>query len=133
LKLTNPAYGTSIPTGAIYTVSFRIKHKGTGGGGRRALDSVVQFIDDTGTQVGDNVAMTTNYWPSTTASEDYVATGLTLDGTEFTSAAGVAIKVSGVDQTGAETASIYAVWIKVDWTCPSALDTTRGFFMLGGG
>jgi len=130
LKLTNPAYGTSIPTGAIYTVSFRIKHKGTGGGGRRALDSVVQFIDDTGTQVGDNVAKTTNYWPSTTASEDYVATGLSLDGTEFTSAAGVAIKASGVDQTGTETASIYAVWIKVDWTCPSALDTTRGFFAL---
>lgn len=117
LKLTNPAYGTTIPTGATsYTVEFRIK-RARGTGGRNEVDDLnVQFIDDTGTLVGSNVGALTTDWPTTAATRDYIATGLTLDGTEFTSAAGLAISATAANAARAVNARVLVAWIRISWT-----------------
>jgi len=130
LYLTNPDYGTTIPTGATYTVSVRIKKTGTGGAGRRAVDALVRYLDDTGTEIGDNVGDVSTFWTSSATSVDYVITGHAFDGTEFDADGGVVIQADGVDQSGTETASILAVWVKIDWTCGDSAATTRGFFAL---
>lgn len=133
LKLTNPAYGTTIPTGAAsYTVQFRIKRVRGSGGSNEVNDLNVQFIDDTGALVGDNLAATTTDWPSLSATTaDYIATGLTLDGTEFTSAAGLAISATAINAAGAVNARVLVAWIKIDWTCgDDAAAKSRGFFAL---
>lgn len=133
LKLTNPAYGTTIPTGAAaYTVQFRIKRVRGSGGSNEVNDLNVQFIDDTGALVGDNLAATTTDWPSLSATTaDYTATGLTLDGTEFTSAAGLAISATAINAAGAVNARVLVAWIKIDWTCgDDAAAKARGFFAL---
>lgn len=123
LKLTNPDYGTTIPTGAAsYTVQFRIKRKRTTGGSNEVNDLVIKLIDDTGALVGDNLAATTTDWPVTaaTAVPDYTVTGVTLDGTEFTSAAGLAISATAFNAAGAVDARVLVGWMKVDWTCPGS-------------
>jgi len=130
LYLTNPDYGTTIPTGATYTVSVRIKKTSTGGAGRRAVDALVRYLDDTGTEIGDNVGDVSTFWTSSATSVDYVITGHAFDGTEFDADGGVVIQADGVDQSGTETASILAVWIKIDWDCGDSAATTRGFFAL---
>ena len=133
LKLTNPAYGTTIPTGAAaYTVQFRIKRVRGSGGSNEVNDLNVQFIDDTGALVGDNLAATTTDWPRSSATTaDYTATGLTLDGTEFTSAAGLAISATAINSAGAVNARVLVAWIKIDWTCGGdAAAKARGFFAL---
>jgi len=120
LKLTNPDYGTTIPTGAAsYTVQFRIKRVRGTGGSNEVNDLVIKLIDDTGALVGDNLAATTTDWPVTaaTAVPDYTVTGVTLDGTEFTSAAGLAISATAFNAAGAVNARVLVGWIKVDWTC----------------
>jgi len=134
LKLTNPDYGTTIPTGAAsYTVQFRIKRVRGTGGSNEVNDLVVKFIDDTGALVGDNLAATTTDWPTTaaTAVPDYTVTGVTLDGTEFTSAAGLAISATAINAAGAVDARVLVAWMKVDWTCGAAAAAkSRGFFAL---
>jgi len=130
LYLTNPDYGTTIPTGATYTVSVRIKKTSTGGAGRRAVDALVRYLDDTGTEIGDNVGDVSTFWTSSATSVDYVITGHAFDGTEFDADGGVVIQADGVDQSGTETASILAVWVKIDWDCGDSAATTRGFFAL---
>ena len=131
LKLTNPDYGTTIPTGAAsYTVQFRIKRVRGTGGSNEVNDLVIKLIDDTGALVGDNLAATTTDWPTTAATADYTVTGVTLDGTEFTSAAGLAISATAINAAGAVDARVLVGWIKVDWTCPSTIETASGFFGL---
>jgi len=132
LKLTNPDYGTTIPTGAAsYTVQFRIKHVRGTGGSNEVNDLVIKLIDDTGTLVGDNLAATTTDWPTTAATADYTVTGVTLDGTEFTSAAGLAISATAINAAGAVDARVLVGWMKVDWTCgDDAAGKARGFFAL---
>jgi len=123
LKLTNPDYGTTIPTGAAsYTVQFRIKRVRGTGGSNEVNDLVIKLIDDTGALVGDNLAATTTDWPVTaaTAVPDYTVTGVTLDGTEFTSAAGLAISATAFNAAGAVNARVLVGWMKVDWTCPGS-------------
>jgi len=131
LNFTNPAYGTTIPTGApSYTVEFRIKKKAQTGSAREIQDLTTQFIDDTGTRVGTNVADTVTDWPGTLGTVDYVATGLSLDGTEFTSAAGMALRATGVNTNGATLTEVATAWIRVSWTGTDAAYNTRGFFAL---
>lgn len=131
LKLTNPAYGVTVPSGApSYTVELRIKRSGQTTSGKVIHDKVVKFIDDTGTLIGDNLADTSTTWPSTATTKDYVFTGATLDGTEFTSAAGIAIQADGSVTNGNTTTSVYVAWIKVSWTGTDSAAKTRGFFAL---
>jgi len=131
LKLTNPDYGTTIPTGAAsYTVQFRIKHVRGTGGSNEVNDLVIKFIDDTGALVGDNLAATATDWPTTAATADYTVTGVTLDGTEFTSAAGLAISATAINASGAVNARVLVGWMKIDWDCGDSAATTRGFFAL---
>lgn len=131
LKLTNPAYGTTIPTGATsYTVEFRIKRERGTGGSNEVDDLNFQFIDDTGALVGDNVAALTTDWPTTAATRDYIATGLTLDGTEFTSAAGLAISATAANAAGAVDARVLVAWIRISWPGDDPYANTRGFFTL---
>jgi hypothetical protein len=121
LKLTNPDYGTTIPTGAAsYTVQFRIKRVRGTGGSNEVNDLVIKLIDDTGALVGDNLAAITTDWPNTAATADYTVTGVTLDGTEFTSAAGLAISATAFNAAGAVDARVLVGWMKVDWTCPGS-------------
>jgi len=128
LNLTNPNYGISIPSGeTTYAVKFRIKRAGTGASGRRAVDSIVKFIDDTGSLVGSNLA-SASIWPSTAGTADYTVSGYTPDGTEFTSAAGLALQASGVNQTGTQTASVYVAWMRVDWDTPAGGANVGSFF-----
>lgn len=130
LNLTNPAYGVTVPTGApSYTVEFRIKRKRDSGGGHRIDDLTVQFIDDTSTRVGTNLALTAN-WPTTAATQDYTLAGYTPDGTEFTSAAGLAIRATAINAAGLSEADVLVAWIKVSWTGTDTLAGTRGFFAL---
>ena len=131
LYLTNPDYGTTIPTQATYTVSVRIKKTSTGSGGHRAVDALVRYLDATGTEIGDNVGDVSTFWTSSATSVDYVITGHAFDGTEFDADGGVVIQADGVDQSKTETASILAVWIKIDWQCgDDAAGKARGFFAL---
>lgn len=130
-NFTNIVYGTTIPTGApSYTVEFRIKRKSDTSSAREVQDLTVQFIDDTGTRVGDNVADTVTDWPSTLGTVDYVATGLSLDGTEFTSAAGLALRVTGINTNGSTLAEVAYAAIRISWTGSDPLYNTRGFFAL---
>ncbi len=130
LNLTNPAYGLTVPTGApSYTVEFRIKRNRDSGGGHRIDDLTVQFIDDTSTRVGSNLALTAN-WPTTAATQDYTLAGYTPDGTEFTSAAGLAIRATAINAAGLSEADVLVAWIKVSWTGTDTLAGTRGFFAL---
>jgi hypothetical protein len=131
LNFTNPAYGTTIPTGApSYTIEFRIKKKSDTSSAREVQDLTVQFIDDTGTRVGDNEADTITDWPSALGTVDYVVSGLTPDGTEVTSAAGMALRVTGVNTNGATLTEVATAWIRVSWTGTDAAYNTRGFFAL---
>ncbi len=131
LKLTNPAYGTTIPSGApSYTVEIRIKRSGQTSSGKAIHDKVVRVYDDTGTLVGDNLADTSTTWPSTATTKDYVLTGYTPDGTEFTSAFGIAIQADGSVTNGNTTTSVYVAWIKISWTGTDSAAKTRGFFAL---
>jgi len=130
LNLTNPAYGVTVPTGApSYTVEFRIKRSRDTGGGHRIDDLTVQFIDDTSTRVGSNLALTAN-WPTTAATQDYTLAGYTPDGTEFTSAAGLAIRATAINAAGLSNAQVLVAWIKVSWTGTDTTGKTRGFFAL---
>lgn len=132
LNLTNPAYGTTPPAGAdSYTVHFRIKKKSDTTSAREIQDLTVQFVDDTGTRVGDNLADAVTDWPSALGTTDYTMTGYTPDGTEFTSAAGVSIRATGINTNGSTLAEIATVWIKVDWDCgDDPTSNARGFFAL---
>lgn len=130
-NFTNIVYGTTIPTGApSYTVEFRIKRKSDTSSAREVQDLTVQFIDDTGTRVGDNVADTVTDWPSSLGTVDYVVSGLTLDGSEFTSAAGLALRVTGVNTNGSTLTEVATAWMRVSWTGTDAAYNTRGFFAL---
>jgi hypothetical protein len=131
LNFTNPAYGTTIPTGApSYTIEFRIKRMSDTASAREVQDLTVQFIDDTGTRVGDNEADTITDWPSALGTVDYIVSGLTPDGTEFTSAAGMALRATGVNTNGATLTEVATAWMRVSWTGTDAAYNTRGFFAL---
>jgi len=132
LNLTNPAYGVTIPTGApSYTVEFRVKgYRGNSSGGDRLYDETIKFIDDTGTRVGDNLAQTSDDWTTAATTREYTLTGITPDGTEFTSAAGLSIRVSGADAIGTLDPRVVVAWIRVSWTGTDAAYNTRGFFAL---
>jgi len=132
LNLTNPAYGVTIPTGApSYTVEFRVKgYRGNSSGGDRLYDETIKFIDDTGTRVGDNLAKTSEDWTTAATTREYTLTGITPDGTEFTSAAGLSIRVSGADAIGTLDPRVVVAWIRVSWTGTDAAYNTRGFFAL---
>lgn len=131
LNLTNPPYGT-IPTGApSYTVEFRVKgYRGNSSGGDRLYDETIQFIDDTGTRVGTNLAKTSEDWTTSATTRDYVLSGYSPDGTEFTSASGLAIRVTGADAVGTLDPRVVTAWIRVSWTGSDPLYNTRGFFAL---
>lgn len=132
LNLTNAAYGTTIPTGApSYTVEFRVKgYRGNSSGGDRLYDETIQFIDDTGTRVGTNLAKTSEDWTTSATTRDYTLSGYTPDGTEFTSAAGLAIRVTGADAVGTLDPRVVTAWIRVSWTGTDPAYNTRGFFAL---
>jgi hypothetical protein len=131
LNFTNPAYGTTIPTGApSYTIEFRIKRMSDTSAAREVQDLTVQFIDDTGTRVGDNEADTITDWPSALGTVDYIVSGLTPDGSEFTSAAGMALRATGVNTNGATLTEVATAWMRVSWTGTDAAYNTRGFFAL---
>ena len=116
LNFTNPDYGTTIPTGAPdYTVKFYIKRKSDTSAAKEVQDLTVQFIDDTGTRIGDNMAATLTDWTSTLFTAEYTVTGLTLDGTEFTSAAGMALRVTGWNTNGSTLAEVACAWMEVSW------------------
>lgn len=132
LNLTNAAYGTTIPTGApSYTVEFRVKgYRGNSSGGDRLYDETIQFIDDTGTRVGTNLAKTSEDWTTSATTRNYTLTGVTIDGSEFTSAAGLAIRVTGADAVGTLDPRVVTAWIRVSWTGTDPAYNTRGFFAL---
>ena len=90
---------------------------------------LVKFRDDTGTNVGDNLASATQ-WPSSPGTRDYVVTGYTPDGTEFDADAGLAFSATGFDTAGSTLAEVYVAWIKIDWTCGDDAAKSRGFFAL---
>lgn len=130
LLFSDIQYGTTIPTGAdSYTITIRVKVD-TEGGGKEINDLLVKFRDDTGTNVGDNLASATQ-WPSSPGTRDYVVTGYTPDGTEFDADAGLAFSATGFDTAGSTLAEVYVAWIKIDWTCgDDAAAKARGFFAL---
>jgi len=133
LNFTNITYGTQPPVGAdSYTISARIKRSGQTNTGKEINDLTVQFIDETGTRVGSNAAATSTQWPSIAANAvpDYVFTGFTPDGGDFDADSGIALRATGINTNGATTASVLTVWIKIDWTCPSTIETASGFFGL---
>jgi hypothetical protein len=132
LNLTNPAYGTTIPTGApSYSVEYRIKrNEANAGSGDDLYDVTVQMIDETGTRVGDNLADLATAWPSSAATADYIVTGKTIDGGDFDADTGLAIRTDGAGANGTVDARIVTAWIRVSWTGTDAVYNTRGFFAL---
>lgn len=131
LNLTNINYGTTVPTSAdSYTVTVRIKRARATGGGDDISDLTVQFIDETGTRIGDNVADTLTNWPTTAASVDYTITGHTFDGSEFDADSGLAIRATGIDSATDCDARVLVAWIKIDWNCGDDAAKARGFFAL---
>jgi hypothetical protein len=131
LNLTNIDYGTTVPTSAdSYTVTVRIKRARATGGGDDISDLTVQFIDETGTRIGDNVADTLTNWPTTAASVDYTITGHTFDGSEFDADSGLAIRATGIDSATDCDARVLVAWIKIDWNCGDDAAKARGFFAL---
>lgn len=129
LLFSDIQYGTTVPTGAdSYTITIRVKID-TEGGGKEINDLLVKFRDDTGTNVGDNLASATQ-WPSSPGTRDYVVTGYTPDGTEFDADAGLAFSATGFDTAGSTLAEVYVAWIKIDWQCGDDAAKSRGFFAL---
>jgi len=132
LNLTNIDFDTStIPVGAdSYTVQVRIKkYRGTGGSDE-INDLTVQFIDETGTRIGDNKADTITDWPTTASTFDYTITGHVFDGTEFDADTGLAFRATGIEGASISQARFVTGWMKIDWTCPSTIETASGFFGL---
>jgi hypothetical protein len=124
-------YGTTVPTTAdSYTVSLRVKRTAQTNAAKEINDLLVKFIDDTGAQVGDNLADTGLQWPNTLTTKDYTVTGVTFDGSEFDADTGMAISATGTATNGNTLAEIAAVWIKIDWNCGDAQSRARGFFSL---
>jgi hypothetical protein len=133
LNLTNPAYGTTIPTGRpSYTTEYRIKRRADTNAAKEIFDLTVQMIDENGTRIGSNLANGTQ-WPSTAASIDYTVSGVTLDGGDYDADSGLAIRANGSGTNGNTTAEVYVAWMRVTWTAPAGGDPaalTRGFFAL---
>lgn len=133
LYLTNPLYGITPPAGAVsYTVYLRVKgYRGNSSGGDRLYDETIQFIDETGTRIGSNLAKTSEDWTTSATTREYTVTGHTFDGTEFDADTGIAIRVSGADAVGTLDPRVVTAWIRIDWDCgddPQA--KARGFFGL---
>lgn len=127
LELTDPDYGTTVPTTAdSYTVSFRVKRIRESGSGKEILDDTIQAIVG-GTPTGDDLS-DVDEWTSAANTVDYVST-YAWTGTEFDADLGISIRGLS-DGVNSATASIYVAWIKVDWTCGDAAANTRGFFAL---
>lgn len=120
LRFYDMDYDTAtIPAGAdSYTVTIRVKKDFAAGGGREMRDEIVYYVDETSTQIGDNLAVTLSDWPSTVDYVYYTVTGHTFDGTEFDADSGFVIQADAENTNGATLAEIYVAEIKVDWTCP---------------
>lgn len=120
LRFYDMDYDTAtIPSGAdSYTVTIRVKKDFAAGGGREMRDEIVYYVDETSTQIGDNLAVTLSDWPSTVDYVYYTVTGHTFDGTEFDADSGFVIQADAENTNGATLAEIYVAEIKVDWTCP---------------
>jgi len=132
LNLTDIDFDTTtIPVGAdSYTVQVRVKkYRGTGGGDE-INDLTVQFIDETGTRIGDNMADTATDWPTTASTFDYTITGHVFDGTEFDADSGLAFRATGNNGASISQARFVTGWMKVDWQCGDDAAKSRGFFAL---
>jgi hypothetical protein len=131
LRLTNPLYGTTIPTGAdTYTVSYRIRRATEGEG--TAQDLVIRPIVD-GSLAGDNLAKAPA-WPESDvpATAEYTATGLSVGGADFDADFGLAIQadVKNAAPFDELDARVYYAEVKVDWGPAPVPDDTTGFFVL---
>jgi len=125
LKLTNPDYGITIPSGqSAYDCYFRVRRNRSSGAGADVRDLNVQLIDNTGALVGTNLAHTATDWPSTATNRDYTVSGVTLDETKFDSDSGLAFSVDGATTNVPVTASVITAWINVEWESSGA--TTGG-------
>ena len=120
LKLTNPAYGITIPSGqGSYTCKFRVTRYRTSGGSLEINDLNVQFIDNTGALAGTNLADGTTNWPTAAADKDYTVFGVTLTDAKFDADSGLAFSATGVDTNGNTTAYVTYAVMMVEWTAPS--------------
>ena len=107
---------SGVPTDATsYTVTFRIKRRGDTSTAREINDLVVKFRDGGGTLRGDNLADLAGVWPTIAASKDYVLTGYTPTGSDWTSSTGLDLQATAFDSNGNTLAEVYTVWIQVDW------------------
>ncbi len=125
LKLTNPDYGITIPSGeSTYECEFRIARTGQTSSAREIRDYNIQFIDNTGTLVGTNLADTGTVWPASATNADYSVAGVSLTDTKFDADTGIAIQADGTNTNGSTTASVITGWINVIWE--SSGSTTGG-------
>lgn len=125
LKLTNPDYGITIPSGeSSYDCEFRIARTGQTSSAKEIRDYNIQFIDNTGTLVGTNLADTGTVWPASATNADYTVAGVSLTDTKFDADTGIAIQADGTNTNGATTASVITGWINVIWDSSGA--TTGG-------
>lgn len=122
LNLTNPLYGVTIPSGMTYTVKYRIRRAGQTGGGRSIIDYLVKMIDDTGAQVGDNLASAST-WPSSGsyANADYTVTGYTPTASSFDADTGMALRVECDGADLSTSAYVQTVWMMVEWAASSGI------------
>ena len=121
LKLTNPAYGITIPSGeTTYGCKFRVLRSGQTNSAKEIRDKLIKFIDNTSAVVGtDMKAGSPPVWPSTAASVDYTGAGVTFTDAKFTSSSGLAIQADGSGSNGDTTASVVTAWINVTWDTPA--------------
>lgn len=122
LSLTNPLYGVTIPSGMTYTVKYRIRRAGQTSSGRSIIDYLVKMIDDTGAQVGDNLA-SASIWPSSGsyANADYTVTGYTPTASSFDADTGMALRVECDGADLSTSASVQTVWMMVEWAASSGI------------
>lgn len=125
LKLTNPDYGITIPSGQTYTATYKVRRSFNSGGAREIEDLSYRFIDETGAYAGTDMANVGVNWAST-GEVDYDVAGTTLSSTSFDADTGIAIQVTAWDTNGSTTASVITVWINVGWEPPSGNTGTGG-------
>lgn len=132
LKLTNPDYGITIPSGhTTYGCAFKVLRSGQTNSAKEIRDKLIKFIDNTGAVVGtDMKAGSPPIWPSTAAAVDYTGAGVTFTDAKFTSSSGLAIQADGSGSNGATTASVVTAWMNVTWDTPAGGAAVGSFFYM---
>ena len=127
LKLTNPAYGITIPSGqTTYGCKFRIRRTGQTSSGRVLTDEVVKLLDNSGAEYGSNLADTATTWPASATNKDYTFSGASISNSTFNSSAGLVIQVDATATNGNTTASVITAWMQVTWDTPAGGNTGTG-------